>query len=187
MFSELQKIKADYKAALGGSKMQIKPPYKMSRKITVLTSFEIFVVLCFRGYSQLYKSKLLRFASLLLYQLSKFVFKCDIHPAAKIGSGFHLVHGFNIIIGADAQLESNVCLFDSVSIGKKNVGSTCGMPTIGKNTIVGTGAKLLGDIHIEEGAMIGANSVVIHSVVEKNVNVAGIPAKVISKQQSSEL
>jgi len=187
VFIELKKIKYDFRAALGGSCAQLKPPFSISRKITVLTSFEFYMVFVFRLYSQLFALRGLRLFSMIIYQVSKFIFKCDIHPAAKIGLGFHLVHGFNVIIGCDAILGSNVCIFDGVSIGKKNVGSNDGMPNIKKNVIVGTGAKLLGDIDIEEGVLIGANSVVIHSILDKNVNVAGIPGKVISKMKAKVL
>jgi serine O-acetyltransferase len=188
MFSELKKIKADYIAALGGSKRQLIPPYTFGRKLTILTSYEFYVVLVFRVYSQLFKFKVFRLFGMLMYQLAKFIFKCDIHPAAKIESGLHLVHGFNVIIGAGATLGSNVCIFDSVSIGKKNVGELReGMPNIKNNVILGTGAKVLGEIDIEEGVLVGANSVVIHSILQNNVNVAGIPARVISKQQGCTL
>lgn len=179
MFGELCKIKYDYIAALGGSRKQVPSPYKLSRKLIVLMSFELFVVVFFRIYSQLYRSKLFKPLSLLFYQLSKFILKCDIHPGVEIEGGFHLVHGFNVIIGSGALLGANVCLFDGVSIGKKNVGVNDGMPNIGCDVIVGSGAKVLGDIVIEGGVVIGANSVVIKSILEVNATVAGVPAKII--------
>ncbi|MDU0356108.1 hypothetical protein RS130_21415 [Paraglaciecola aquimarina] len=150
-------------------------------------SFEFWVVLIFRIYAQCFHIKLLRPIGLIIYQIAKFVFKCDIHPAANIQSGFHLVHGFNVVIGADATLGGNVCLFDGVSIGKKNVGTNDGMPNLKMNVIVGTGAKLLGDIDIEEGVLIGANSVVIQSILQKNVSVVGVPARVINKPKEDSL
>ena len=122
MFTELVKLKSDYKSALSGSNGQVKPPFKFQRRVVVLLSYEFQLVLCFRLYSELYRSKFLRPLGLILYQLSKFLFKADIHPGARINKGFHLVHGFNVIIGGDAILGSNVCLFDGVSLGKKKRG-----------------------------------------------------------------
>lgn len=175
-----KKIKLDFSSALSGSNGQIKPPFTAMRIATVLTSFEFFVVFFFRFYSYLYGFTPLRILSMSFYQLSKFILKCDIHPSAKIGGGLHLVHGFNVVIGADAILGENVCLFDGVSIGKKNVGMIDGMPNIGNDVIIGSGAKVLGRIYIKDNVLIGANSVVIKSVLESNVTVAGIPAKIVS-------
>ncbi|MEI2565573.1 hypothetical protein V7T16_18050 [Vibrio metoecus] len=169
----------DFNAALGGSNGQIKQPFSFKRKFTVLLSFEFHVVLFYRFYSFLYDKSSMKYLGFILYQLSKFLFKCDINPGARIEAGLHLVHGFNVIVGADAIIGENVCLFDGVSIGKKNVGTNDGMPIIKNNVIIGTGAKVLGNIIIEEGVIIGANSVVIKSIVEKNVSVAGVPARII--------
>lgn len=45
--------------------------------------------------------------------------------------------------------------------------------------MIGAGAKVLGEIRIADGVIIGANSVVIHSVDTIGAVVAGSPAKVI--------
>ena len=49
------------------------------------------------------------------------------------------------------------------------------VPIIGKNVYTGAGAKIIGNVHIGDGAIIGANSVVI-----KNIPIgetwAGVPA-----------
>ena len=49
-------------------------------------------------------------------------------------------------------------------------------PTIGNNVVVGTGAKVLGNIRIGEYVKIGAGSVVVHSVPD-NSTVVGIPGR----------
>ena len=49
-------------------------------------------------------------------------------------------------------------------------------PTIGNNVVVGTGAKILGNVWIGDGARIGAGSVVIKDV-PANMVVVGIPAR----------
>ena len=50
------------------------------------------------------------------------------------------------------------------------------MPIVGNKVIIGTGSKLLGQIKIGDGVMIGANSVVLTSF-ERNSIIAGAPAK----------
>ncbi|HFQ4921609.1 TPA: serine O-acetyltransferase [Vibrio vulnificus] len=176
-------IKFDYLAFLGGTRGQNKPPFTFIRHFSVIISFEFVIVLFFRLYSFLFGLTFFRFLGLMLYHISKYIFKCDIHPAANIGPGFHLVHGFNVVIGADATLGKNVCLFDGVSLGKKNVGTPDGMPYIGDDVIIGSGAKVLGSIVVGKGVIIGANSVVIRTVDIENVTVAGIPAKILQERK----
>jgi acetyltransferase-like isoleucine patch superfamily enzyme len=51
---------------------------------------------------------------------------------------------------------------------------------IGNNVWVGTGATVLPGVRVEDGAVVGAGSVVTHQVPARTV-VAGNPAKVIGK------
>jgi serine O-acetyltransferase len=51
-------------------------------------------------------------------------------------------------------------------------------PKIGKNVLLGAGATLLGNIHIGEGAKVGAGSVVLQDVAP-GATVAGVPAKIV--------
>jgi len=51
-------------------------------------------------------------------------------------------------------------------------------PIIGDDVLIGSGAKILGNIIIGNNVIIGANAVVINSVMD-NKTVAGIPAKEI--------
>lgn len=53
-----------------------------------------------------------------------------------------------------------------------------GVPVIGNDVYIATGAKILGPITIGNNSVVGANAVVIHNVPENTV-VAGLPAKVI--------
>lgn len=52
-------------------------------------------------------------------------------------------------------------------------------PTIGNNVYIGPGAKLFGQIEIADGIAIGANAVVNKSFWERNISIAGVPAKKI--------
>lgn len=47
---------------------------------------------------------------------------------------------------------------------------------IGNNVTITCGAKVLGQIHVGDGAMIGANAVVIRDV-ESGAVMGGVPAK----------
>lgn len=53
------------------------------------------------------------------------------------------------------------------------------VPTIGDNVWIGPGVKIFGKIHIADGVMIGANSVVNRSFDESDITIAGCPARKI--------
>jgi serine O-acetyltransferase len=123
---------------------------------------------------------------MFLYLITKFLYKSDLYPRARIGSGLLLVHGFDVVVGADAVLGKDVVIFNGVSVGKKNVGVvSAGMPKIGDDCVLGTGAKILGPIQIGDSVTIGANSVVIKNVASHSV-CAGNPAKVLTNKSDSQ-
>jgi serine O-acetyltransferase len=65
-----------------------------------------------------------------------------------------------------------------VTIGGRS--ASIGVPVIGDNVYISTGAKVLGDITIGNNCVIGANAVVISNVPDNTV-AAGVPAKVIKQ------
>jgi serine O-acetyltransferase len=52
-------------------------------------------------------------------------------------------------------------------------------PTVGNHVVIGTGAKVLGNIRIGDHVKIGAGSVVIHSVPDHST-VVGVPGRIVS-------
>jgi serine O-acetyltransferase len=65
-----------------------------------------------------------------------------------------------------------------VTIGLKE-GSFNG-PVIEPYVQIGTGAKIVGPVRIGQGAMIGANAVVLDDVPARSIAV-GVPARVLDK------
>ena len=57
-------------------------------------------------------------------------------------------------------------------------------PQIGNNVFIGSGAKIIGDIRIADDVAIGAQALVVKSVLEGGITVGGIPAKKISNHDS---
>ena len=57
--------------------------------------------------------------------------------------------------------------------------------TYGNNVYIGPGAKIIGSIKIGNNSVIGANAVVTNDVPE-GVTVGGIPARIISENDSSK-
>ena len=100
-----------------------------------------------------------------------------------LGDDVVFYHRASIIINSDARVGDGCRFHGDAVLGVKNTGSK-GCPVLGKNVDIGAGAKILGDIYIADNVVIGANSVVIHSVETPGATVAGIPAKEIKSRKS---
>jgi len=119
----------------------------------------------------------------IVSQSSRFLTGIEIHPAAKIGKNFFIDHGMGVVIGETSEIEDNVTLYHSVTLGgispSINSGEQRGIkrhPTLKNNVVVGSGAQVLGPIIVGEFAKIGANAVVTRDVPEHAIMV-GVPAK----------
>jgi serine O-acetyltransferase len=88
----------------------------------------------------------------------------EIHPAAKIGRRFFIDHGMGVVIGATAVVGEDVLIYHDVTLGARTNQPGKRHPTIGNNVVIGSGARVLGDINIGEGVRINANLVVTKSV-----------------------
>ncbi len=108
------------------------------------------------------------------------VFAVDIHPAARIGQGILIDHGTGVVIGETAVVENDVSMLHDVTLGGTGKETGDRHPKVRAGVLIGTGAKILGNVEIGAGAKIGAGSVVLNSV-KPHCTVAGVPAKVVGK------
>jgi serine O-acetyltransferase len=109
-----------------------------------------------------------------LAYLSRMVTGIEIHPAAEIGDALFIDHGMGVVIGETAEIGDNVTLYQGVTLGGTGFARGKRHPTVDSDVVIGSGAKLLGPIHVGAGSKIGANSVVIHDV-PPNSTVVGNP------------
>jgi serine O-acetyltransferase len=126
----------------------------------------------------LYNLKL-GFLARLISQIARFITGIEIHPGAKIGKGLFIDHGSAIVIGETAEIGENCIVFHNVTIGGTGNHKGKRHPTIGNNVLIGTGATLLGPIHIGNNVRIGAETVVIMHDIPSNCTVVGAPGKII--------
>ena len=105
----------------------------------------------------------------------------EIHPAAKIGGGFFIDHGFGVVIGETSEIGENVTLFQGVSLGGTGKETGKRHPTIGDNVVIGAGAKVLGSIKVGNNVYIGANAVVLHPVPDE-CTVVGVPGRCVKME-----
>ncbi len=140
----------------------------------------VWAIVNYRFANILYKKGFRRVARAIM-GVSQFITNIDIHPSATIGRRVFLDHAFGVVIGETAIVEDDILIYQGVTLG--GVSLDRGQkrhPTVQSGTVIGAGAKVLGDIIIGKNCRIGSNSVVVNSVTD-NSTAVGIPARVIKK------
>jgi serine O-acetyltransferase len=113
-----------------------------------------------------------------LGSLSRFFTGIEIDPGATIGRGVFIDHGMGVVIGETAEVGDGCTIYQGVTLGGTSLQRTKRHPTLGRNVTVGSGAAVIGAIHVGDGAKIGANSVVVKDI-PPNATVVGIPGRVV--------
>jgi serine O-acetyltransferase len=132
----------------------------------------------------LYKVRLF-FLARFLSQIARFFTGIEIHPGAKIGKRFFIDHGMGVVIGETAIIGDDVLIYQGVTLGGAGIEKGKRHPTIGNNVVIGTGAKVLGNIVVGDNSYVGANAVVIKDV-PPNSTVVGVPGRV-TKQDGKKI
>ncbi|MBU6164052.1 MAG: serine O-acetyltransferase [Actinomycetales bacterium] len=91
----------------------------------------------------------------------------EIHPGARIGRRFFIDHGMGVVIGETAIVGDDVMIYHDVTLGSRTFTKSKRHPTIGDGVVIGSGARVIGNITIGAGARISANSVVVRDVAAK--------------------
>lgn len=150
-------------------------------------------LLYFKGYQAiqthrfahaLYKAGRRDFA-LYLQSRSSQVFQVDINPAVPMGKGIMLDHGTGLVIGETAVVGDNVSMLQGVTLGGTGKESGDRHPKIADGVMIGSGAKILGNIKVGCCSRIAAGSVVLKDV-PANSTVAGVPARVVGEAGCQE-
>lgn len=137
---------------------------------------------CYRVAHWLYKQNIPVLPSLISYFI-RFFWAAFIPNTAKIGTGTRLGYGgLGVVIHKDAIIGNNCLISQNVTIG--GTGTKIGVPVIGNRVHIGAGAKVLGPIRVGDGAIIGANAVVLFDILP-NMVVGGIPARVLKENETN--
>src|SRR5208283_432120 len=104
----------------------------------------------------------LHFWARWLSHIGRFFTGIEIHPGATIGRRFFIDHGMGVVIGETTVIGDDVLLYQGVTLGGTGNEKGKRHPTLGNGVVVGTGAKVLGNIRIGDHVKIGAGSVVVH-------------------------
>lgn len=109
-----------------------------------------------------------------------------ISPLAQIDRSVLFPHPTAIVIGQGVVIGNGVRIYQGVTLGGRVIGDEQHghYPNIGKNTVVFSGAVILGSVCVGENCVIGANAVVISDVPDNCVAV-GVPARSITPSRTT--
>lgn len=122
----------------------------------------------------------------MVSQFSRTITGIEIHPGAHIGRRFFIDHGMGVVIGETSEIGDDVLMYQGVTLGGTGKEHGKRHPTIGDGVVIGTGAKILGNIRIGNYAKVGAGSVVVRPVPDHST-VVGIPGRVVGGAESDPL
>ncbi len=125
------------------------------------------------------------FIARFISQTARFLTGVEIHPAARIGRRLFIDHGMGVIIGETAEIGDDCLLYQGVTLGGTGKETGKRHPTLGHRVVVGSGAKVLGNIRIGDDSRVGANAVVLQDV-PSDCTVVGIPGRVVRRYGSKD-
>lgn len=98
--------------------------------------------------------------------------------------GLHVSHG-KIVVSSIAKIGKNCKILSDVTIGGQGRYDVDGAPILGDRVFVSSGARIIGNVRVADGVVIGANAVVVKDILEPNTTWAGIPARKVSDSGSN--
>jgi serine O-acetyltransferase len=135
------------------------------------------VLLCYPGLHALWFHRInhwlwthnLRLLARWFSQWARLLTGIEIHPGAQIGQRLFIDHGMGVVIGETSIVGDDVTLYQGVTLGGTGKEKGKRHPTIGNGVVIGSGAKVLGNITVGDNCRVGAGSVVLRSINGKRV------------------
>jgi serine O-acetyltransferase len=153
--------------------------------LEVITTYPgIHALLFYRLSHRLWMAEL-KWLARLVSMFARWLTGIEIHPAARIGRRFFIDHGMGVVVGETAEIGDDCTLYHGVTLGGTTWEKGKRHPTLGNNVIVGAGAKILGPLHVGDGARIGSNAVVTKDV-PPGATMIGVPAHQARRRSPEE-
>ena len=115
-----------------------------------------------------------------LFHILRSKWGIEISRSAEIGEGCYIAHYGCIGISGKARIGRNFSISQQALVGLSGQGEYKGVPTIGDDVYIGTGAKIFGKIRIGNNVKIGANAVVYKNIPDNAIVVLNPGYEIIS-------
>ena len=126
----------------------------------------------------------LRWLGRFTSQFSRWLTGIEIHPGATLAERVFIDHGMGVVIGETAVVGEGCTIYQGVTLGGTSLTKGAKRhPTLGRNVVVGAGAKILGGFEVGDNAAIGSNAVVTKPV-PAGATAVGIPARIIQAEDT---
>lgn len=144
------------------------------------------ILLCYPGVHALFMHRIshylwnhsFKLLARLNSNLARFITGIEIHPGAQFGRRVFIDHGMGIVVGETTIVGDDVLIYKGVVLGGTTTQKTKRHPTIENGVIIGSGAKVMGNITIGEYSKIGAGAVVLKDVPPESTCV-GVPGRIV--------
>jgi serine O-acetyltransferase len=148
------------------------------------------VILCYPGLHAIWFHKIAHWfwvrghllAGRFVSAVNRLLTGIEIHPGAKLGRRVFIDHGMGVVIGETAEVGDDVLIYQGVVLGGTSLEKKKRHPTIGNGVVIGSGAKIVGNIEIGDCSKIGAGSVVLKSAPPGST-IVGIPGRVVQEKR----
>jgi serine O-acetyltransferase len=144
----------------------------------VLTTYPGLHALQFHRVSHALWNANIKWVARWLSTIARWLTGIEIHPGARIGRGFFIDHGMGVVIGETAEIGEDCTLYHGVTLGGTSWQKGKRHPTLGRDVVVGAGAKILGPVKIGDGVRVGSNAVVLKDV-PAGATVVGVPGRIV--------
>ncbi len=124
----------------------------------------------------------LKWLGRFISHLSRWFTGIEIHPGAVIGERVFFDHAMGVVVGETAEIGDGCTIYQGVTLGGTSLYKGAKRhPTLGRDVVVGAGAKVLGGFTVGDGAKIGSNAVVTKPV-PAGATAVGNPARIIQAE-----
>ncbi|MCY7283294.1 MAG: serine acetyltransferase [Cyanobacteria bacterium CAN_BIN43] len=113
-----------------------------------------------------------------LYRRVRNTYGIDLPYTVQLGRRVVIEHQGAIVIHGNSIIGNDCIIRQGVTLGNRYLDRPFEAPVLGDRVNVGAGAKILGQVHLNDDVNIGANAVVLKDVPAGETAV-GIPAKVL--------
>jgi len=150
--------------------------------LEILLCYPGLFAVWFHRISQWFWNHHLLFLGRFISAFARFLTGIEIHPGATIGRRVFIDHGMGVVIGETAIVGNDVLIYQGVVLGGTSLERKKRHPTIKDGVVIGSGAKIIGNITIGTCSKIGAGSVVLKSIPPGSTCV-GIPGRVVQEER----